>query len=574
MKTLFLSLFCFFFSLGFSQSQDFKTRYELHTGNAIIDSYASSFCFPNSAGGSSVPALLMVGNEPSSHDYFLTAINLSGAVLWKKQLSSSLSGSMGISGKCKILPTGDGYVIMCQDVLPNPVFFEVCILKLDNAFNIVWSKIYTDASANLGLKLKDMCLTSDGIIAVGYSMDEAQEITQTAGHVVKFDINTGSVVWSKRYAHSYEEKFESIESIPYKDSYIVVGSSKISHADVKQPFAMRINGSGDIIWDHLFVEMGNMEGEARSLAIPASGDYAYLGGYVKNGDTKDMLWLIIDKNSGHVSDVRNVGTLEYDESIVDVQVEEIDPDAMYPDIKVSAVGTIEGDNKKGMFYTELPLEILCLSPWYALVWEFSGNNNVMGYELLCNPNQGQYLCLGSGKVWNSPYTFSFDAVVASFRSTGEELNCGIRMSMPPVDNDYYELKGLQEIEVVLEEVGEITLLSENRPEVEVCGVPRILPPMFAGKMASNAQTITQTSIALSPNPSNGNVSLMIPNASKINRADIQVFDMKGQLILSETQPLTSGNNEFDYDLTHLPKGMYVFHIKIGNEVSIQKLIVD
>lgn len=564
MKTLFLSFFCLLFSLGFSQSQDFKTRYELHSGNMILDSYASSFCFPNNSCGSSKAALLMVGNEPSSHDYFLTALDLYGAPLWKKQISSSLGGNISISGKCKILPTGDGYVIMCQDVFPNPVFYEVCILKLDNAFNVVWSKIYTDYATQLGLVLKDMCLTPDGIIAVGYSMDEVFEATQTAGHIVKLDINTGNIVWSKRYANIHEEKFESVESIPNAGSYIVVGSSKISHNAPKQPFAMRINDLGNITWEHLFLEMGNMEGEAHSLAIPASGDYAYLGGYVKNGNTKDILWLTIDKKFGHVADAQTFGTEENNESIMDVQVEEFAPN----DIKVSAVGTIANNNKKGMFYTELPIGVVCMNAWYAHVWEFNGKNEVMGYELLCN--DGQYLCLGSGKVWTSQYLFSFDAILASFRVSGGELNCGETMDMPLLKNVYYEIAGVKEVDVPLYEEGAITIVSENTPEVEICGLPRISCHAFAEKMASN----TQTSIALYPNPSHGKVSLHIPNATKINRTEIQLLDMKGQVILSEIQSLSAGNNEFEYDLTHLPKGMYAFHIKIGNEVSIQKLIVD
>lgn len=94
------------------------------------------------------------------------------------------------------------------------------------------------------------------------------------------------------------------------------------------------------------------------------------------------------------------------------------------------------------------------------------------------------------------------------------------------------------------------------------------------RLAQPQSPIHTNGFVVSPNPTTGRVILTIPNESAVSTTDIMLFDMQGKQILRETKLINEGNNELEYDLTHLPKGMYVFHIKIANEVSTQKLIVD
>lgn len=76
-----------------------------------------------------------------------------------------------------------------------------------------------------------------------------------------------------------------------------------------------------------------------------------------------------------------------------------------------------------------------------------------------------------------------------------------------------------------------------------------------------------------PNPSNGNVHLLLPE-SGTGSFTFTIFDMTGRLIQSGTIDRTGDKMVYNLDLTQLPKGIYLFKLDGGKSVYENKVIIN
>jgi hypothetical protein len=77
------------------------------------------------------------------------------------------------------------------------------------------------------------------------------------------------------------------------------------------------------------------------------------------------------------------------------------------------------------------------------------------------------------------------------------------------------------------------------------------------------------SFTVSPNPSNGNFQLKMSHALT-EKSIVEFYNVNGQLVLHETLL----NQSTDFDLTNLPKGMYIVKWINSNSVLTKKIILD
>lgn len=83
----------------------------------------------------------------------------------------------------------------------------------------------------------------------------------------------------------------------------------------------------------------------------------------------------------------------------------------------------------------------------------------------------------------------------------------------------------------------------------------------------------QTFVFIYPNPSNGNVHLLLPE-SGTGSFTFTIFDMTGRLIQSGTIDRAGDKMVYNLDLTQLPKGIYLFKLDGGKSVYENKLIIQ
>jgi hypothetical protein len=86
-------------------------------------------------------------------------------------------------------------------------------------------------------------------------------------------------------------------------------------------------------------------------------------------------------------------------------------------------------------------------------------------------------------------------------------------------------------------------------------------------------TSSENQVLVYPNPSDGNVNVEI-YSSNSNSVGLEVYDISGRLVYSESLYLYSGVNNKNIDLTTLTKGVYVMKIQgVNDNAIVNKLII-
>jgi hypothetical protein len=77
--------------------------------------------------------------------------------------------------------------------------------------------------------------------------------------------------------------------------------------------------------------------------------------------------------------------------------------------------------------------------------------------------------------------------------------------------------------------------------------------------------ITSLSITVSPNPTNGNVTVSLPTN---NKGSLSIYDVQGRLV----RAVNTLNNGDEINLSTFTPGMYTFKITFGELIHIERII--
>jgi hypothetical protein len=98
---------------------------------------------------------------------------------------------------------------------------------------------------------------------------------------------------------------------------------------------------------------------------------------------------------------------------------------------------------------------------------------------------------------------------------------------------------------------------------------RILPGEdvdVSGKMSNDG-------ISLYPNPVKEALTILYTSEEEI-RSTFQVTDQLGRIVINNSQDLIVGENKFAINVQSLAKGIYFVSMKVGEQFSVQKFVVD
>ena len=85
-------------------------------------------------------------------------------------------------------------------------------------------------------------------------------------------------------------------------------------------------------------------------------------------------------------------------------------------------------------------------------------------------------------------------------------------------------------------------------------------------------TLLTNSLEIYPNPSKGNIKVLIPN-QEAGMADVLVCDLNGRKLYSRQFQTTNEINTFDIDLSHLVRGVYLLNVRINGTSQSRKLVI-
>lgn len=206
----------------------------------------------------------------------------------------SYTGSYDMDG-LDVTPTTDGgYMIagfITNDIIDD---MDVYIVKTNNIGDILWTKTYGGDSPDFSYSILP---TLDGnYFVLGYTQSFGGGDYDT--WLLKLD-NSGDTLWTKRYGSWGNDQGKEIISTS-DGNYVITGYSNSATYPDYQAYLIKINPSGDIIWEKYYggtnIELGNSVKQCpdggyvmfgQTFSYGAGGGDAYM---VKTNTTGDALW--------------------------------------------------------------------------------------------------------------------------------------------------------------------------------------------------------------------------------------------------------------------------------------------
>jgi len=101
----------------------------------------------------------------------------------------------------------------------------------------------------------------------------------------------------------------------------------------------------------------------------------------------------------------------------------------------------------------------------------------------------------------------------------------------------------------------------------------------AAQAAQSAQAATESSMAdvakqairVSPNPSNGNFNVVLTRFN--GKTDIKILDASGKEVNNKSLNVSSSQSLVPFNLTRLPKGMYIVNVISGDKTYQEKMVI-
>src|SRR6185436_19930658 len=76
-----------------------------------------------------------------------------------------------------------------------------------------------------------------------------------------------------------------------------------------------------------------------------------------------------------------------------------------------------------------------------------------------------------------------------------------------------------------------------------------------------------------PNPAHDKVTVSV-DVKESTTLSLQLMDVSGRVVLSDSQHATAGMNTYDLDLTYVSKGVYMLEVKSATDNWKTKVVVE
>jgi len=205
-----------------------------------------------------------------SFDVWVLKLDSAGNIVWQKAYGGYADDQAGV-----IRATRDGgYVIAgYAGAFPAPGRKSAWLLRIDASGNVLWHNAYAGALGDT--VAQDVRPTPDGgYIVAGYRYSTGPGLTDAL--LLRLDA-AGNIVWQKTYGGINHDAANSVLATS-DGGFVVAGYTEFPALD--HAWVFKVDASGDLLWQRTYAG-GTDE---RLLSVRAAGD----GGYIVAGDTRSF----------------------------------------------------------------------------------------------------------------------------------------------------------------------------------------------------------------------------------------------------------------------------------------------
>ncbi|MFN0187614.1 MAG: hypothetical protein ACKVQV_02840 [Bacteroidia bacterium] len=231
---------------------------------------------PLSTGG------FLVGGSTASYgsggiDIFILRVEDNGDLIWQETY-----GTEGDEGACRIREVDDGYIASGFKMSQNDP--TLLLVKFDEYGELVWNESYTslgELGITQGMAVEPML--EGGYITSGIFVSTNDSLQSI---IVELD-SEGGIVWQKQITGEGSESIFDIKVL--SNGYLLCGKSYIDSSNYYDAHIIKLDLSGDVIWDRHFGSRNNEE--FNQIVLLDDGEFM-LTGTITDEENISMPWVV------------------------------------------------------------------------------------------------------------------------------------------------------------------------------------------------------------------------------------------------------------------------------------------
>lgn len=190
-----------------------------------------------------------------SKDIYLIKTDADGDTLWTKTYGGT-DAEYGVDFK----QTGDGgWIILGETFSYGAGFNDIYIIRTDSLGDTLWTKIYGGTYYDKARAVTEAVDSDNGYLIVGATGSFGNGGNDDL-YILRID-SLGDTLWTKTYGGLNWDWASSVQ--PTADSaYIIIGATNSYGAGYFDVYLIKINASGELLWQKTFGGTGDDRGEA------------------------------------------------------------------------------------------------------------------------------------------------------------------------------------------------------------------------------------------------------------------------------------------------------------------------
>ncbi|MDZ7696968.1 MAG: PQQ-binding-like beta-propeller repeat protein [Deltaproteobacteria bacterium] len=257
----------------------------------------------------------------------LLKLRTDGSIVWAKSYYFGMNTDFSGASETALSITSDsGYIVTIpgHPGTGNAPFF---VVKFDSEGNVNWTKKYSGSSADACRSIKE--------ISGGYVLAGRTTFGTNSGNLMALKIDSdGNAVWQKAYGTSVYQSGSDI--YPTQDGgFVIGGQAYASEDDPYDGWIIKVNGSGDMIWENAFSYSKAYWELTQTILETPAGDYIAL---MRTWNSGAIIFEI--DSSGGISDVLlESSKVNPTVTNLDLSITDVDPIATDITADITAVNT-------------------------------------------------------------------------------------------------------------------------------------------------------------------------------------------------------------------------------------------
>lgn len=200
-----------------------------------------------------------ISGEGGQGDIFLIKLTSSGQMQWNKRYDTGVGEHGG-----RVLALANGGYLIAGGIGYDDGTVDVLLLRVDSMGSVIWCRAYDGPGR---FEFDDLIATHDG----GYALLCYTRFTGSQlGEFLLLKLNSGATVsWSKIYRHAENDQPSRLLQLPDSGYVLVGGNRQLYLADNPDPFVIRTDALGRVVWSREYGGIASQE--ARHVLLAPDG---------------------------------------------------------------------------------------------------------------------------------------------------------------------------------------------------------------------------------------------------------------------------------------------------------------